>query len=253
MKSHWHDLWGCGRGPLGKLVPQTRLRLGAVAFATCMVAPVDTVAGGLLILGTIVTWLAASRPPIKMVTAFLGLGLVLLLPTLLMVPLIKVGWTDSLGDWRYACRSPAIILARSLSGMLVSMATVASVSASDLREGLTQLPLPNIVSAILVQIVHQTATLFHETKQMASAMAVRGASGGGRAAWQVLWSLPQVCLPRIIDRADRVADAMALRGYCDGETNTQRGRPMRITDWIALAVALATLGLAVVIRARGMA
>jgi len=73
-----------------------------------------------------------------------------------------------------------------------------------------------------VQIVHQAASLFYETKRVASAMAVRGASGGGKAAWQVLWSLPRVWLPRIVDRADRVADAMELRGYCDGETRTLR-------------------------------
>jgi energy-coupling factor transporter transmembrane protein EcfT len=122
-----------------------------------------------------------------------------------------------------------------------------------LREGLTQLPLPGIVSAIVVQIVHQTASLFYETKRVASAMAVRGASGGGRAAWQVLWSLPRVWLPRIVDRADRVADAMELRGYCDGETRTLRSRRMRAADWAALALALAVLGLAVLIRVRGVA
>jgi energy-coupling factor transporter transmembrane protein EcfT len=84
-------------------------------------------------------------------------------------------------------------------------------------------------------------------------MAVRGASGSGKAAWQVLWSLPRVWLPRIVDRADRVADAMELRGYCDGETRTLRSSRMRAADWAALALALAVLGSAVVIRVRGVA
>ncbi len=119
--------------------------------------------------------------------------------------------------WEHGFAVSANLLVRGVSGVLISMATVASVSVSDLREGLTRLPLPGIVSAIVVQIVHQTASLFYETKRVASAMAVRGASGGGKAAWQVLWSLPRVWLPRIVDRADRVADAMELRGYCDGE------------------------------------
>jgi len=253
MQTHWHDLWGCARGPVVKLVPQARLLLGAVAFATCMIAPAATVTGGLLIVGTVAAWLAASRPPLRTVASFMVLGLLLLLPTFLLVPLIPPGSAGSPGGWGDAFLPPAILVVRGLSGVLISMATVASVSASSLREGLTRLPLPGIVSAILVQIVHQTATLFYETKRVASAMAVRGASGSGRAAWQILWSLPQVWLPRIVDRADRVAEAMELRGYCDGETRPQHGGRMRAADWAMLALALAVLGLAVVIRVRGPA
>ena len=134
------------------------------------------------------------------------------------------------------------------------MATVASVSVSDLREGLTRLPLPGIVSAIVVQIVHQTATLFYETKRVASAMAVRGASGGGKGGLAGVVPVAPVWLPRIVDRADRVADAMELRGYCDGEARTLSSSPhaRAAESWVALAVALAVLGLAVVIRVRGV-
>jgi energy-coupling factor transporter transmembrane protein EcfT len=181
----------------------------------------------------------------KTVFGFSLLGLLLFVPTFLLLPFMP---PDSGGF-----SVPANLLVRGMSGVLISMATVASVTVSDLREGLTRLPLPGIVSAVLVQIVHQTGTLFYETKRVASAMAVRGASGGGRAAWQVLWSLPRVWLPRIVDRADRVADAMELRGYCDGEARTVRSSPMRAADWAALAVALAVLGLAVVLRVRGVA
>ena len=243
MQTHWHDLWGCGRGPVVRLVPQIRLLLGGVAFATCMIAPATTLSGGLVIAATVSTWLIASWPPMKTVFGFSLLGLLLCVPTFLLLPLMP---PDSGG-----LSVPANLLVRGMSGVLISMATVTSVSVSDLREGLTRLPMPGIVSAIVVQIVHQTATLFYETKRVASAMAVRGASGGGRAAWQVLWSLPRVWLPRIVDRADRVADAMELRGYCDGETRTLRSSRVRAADWAALAVALAVLGLAVAIRVRG--
>jgi energy-coupling factor transporter transmembrane protein EcfT len=253
MKTHWHDLWGCGRGPVIRLVPQTRILLGGAAFATCMIAPATTVAGGLLFAGTVAVWLIASRPPMKTVFGFALLGLLLFVPTFLLLPLLPFDGVSAANGWRHAFVVSADILMRGMSGVLISMATVASVTVSDLREGLTQLPLPGIVSAIVVQIVHQTASLFYETKRVASAMAVRGASGGGRAAWQVLWSLPRVWLPRIVDRADRVADAMELRGYCDGETRTLRSRRMRAADWAALALALAVLGLAVLIRVRGVA
>lgn len=235
-----------------RLVPQTRLLLGGVAFATCMIAPATTVAGGLLFAGTVAVWLIASRPPMKTVFGFTLFGLMLFVPALLLLLLLPSDGASA-GGWKHGFVASADILVRGMSGVLISMATVASVSVSNLREGFTRLPVPGIVSAIVVQIVHQTASLFYETKRVASAMAVRGASGGGRAAWLVLWSLPRVWLPRIVDRADRVADAMELRGYCDGEARTLDSSPMRAADWVALAVALAVLGLVVVIRVRGVA
>jgi cobalt/nickel transport system permease protein len=189
----------------------------------------------------------------KTVSGFALLGLLLFVPTFLLLPLMPFDGASAAGGWKHAFVASADLLVRGMSGVLISMATVASVSVSDLREGLTRLPMPGIVSAIVVQIVHQTASLFYETKRVAAAMAVRGASGGGRAAWQVLWSLPRVWLPRIVDRADRVADAMELRGYCDGETRTLRSSRMRAADWAALTLSLAVLGLAVVIRVRGVA
>jgi cobalt/nickel transport system permease protein len=250
MKTHWHDLWGCGHGPVVKLVPQTRLLLGSMAFAICMIAPATTVVGILVIAGTVAGWVAMSRPPLKTAISFMAFGLMLFLPMFLLVPLMPAR-PDSTGGWAHGLVTVATMLVRGLSGVLISMATVASLSASDLREGLTRLPVPGILSAILVQIVHQTATLFYETKRVASAMAVRGASGGGRAAWQVLWFLPQVWLPRIVDRAERVAETMELRGYCDGESHPPCGSRMRTADWAVLALALTVLGLTVVIRVQG--
>ena len=253
MKTHWHDLWGCGRGPAVRLVPQTRLLLGSVAFATCMTAPATTVTGQLVIAGTVGAWLAASRPPLKTVLPFATLAFLLLVPTFLLLPFMPPDGAGMAESWGHRFSVPGVLLARGMSGVLLSMATVTCLSVGDLREGLTRLPLPGIVSAILVQIVHQAATLLYETKRVASAMAVRGASDGGRAAWQVLWSLPRVWLPRIVDRADRVADAMELRGYCDGEAHIPASGRMRAADWTALALALAVLGLAVLIRVRGVA
>jgi energy-coupling factor transporter transmembrane protein EcfT len=218
-----------------------------------MIAPATTVTGAVVITVTVGAWLAAGRPPTKTVLGFAVVGLLLFVPAFLLLPLLPLDGVSAEGGWEHGFAASADLLARGLSGVLISMATVASVTVSDLREGLTRLPMPNIVSAIVVQIVHQTASLFYETKRVASAMAVRGASGGGRAAWQVLWSLPRVWLPRIVDRADRVADAMELRGYCDGETRALRSGRMRAADWAALAFALAVLGLAVVIRVRGVA
>jgi hypothetical protein len=39
MRTSWHDIWGCGRGPVAGLSPQVRILSGAVLFAAVMVAP----------------------------------------------------------------------------------------------------------------------------------------------------------------------------------------------------------------------
>ena len=136
--------------------------------------------------------------------------------------------------------------------MLVSVATVASLTASDLREALVRLPVPSIVSAILLQIVHQTATLFYETERVASAMAVRGASSGGTTAWRVLASLPKVWLPRVLVRAERVAAAMELRGYCDADLPSFRQHKSRPADAGVLVLSIAVLALAITLRVWGV-
>jgi energy-coupling factor transporter transmembrane protein EcfT len=130
--------------------------------------------------------------------------------------------------------------------LLVSVATITTLRASDLREAVVALPVPAAVSAILLQIVHQTATLAYETRRVASAIAVRGASTGGLTAWRLLSSLPRVWLPRIVQRADRTAAAMELRGYC--EPRLEPGERPGWRDGAALALVLFALALAVAAR-----
>ena len=136
--------------------------------------------------------------------------------------------------------------------MLVSVATVTSLTASDLREALVRLPVPSIVSAVLLQIVHQTGTLFYETQRVASAMAVRGASSGGVAAWRLLVSLPKVWLPRVLVRAERVAAAMELRGYCDADLPSFPRVKSRLADGAVVVLGIGVLALAITLRVSGV-
>jgi energy-coupling factor transporter transmembrane protein EcfT len=136
---------------------------------------------------------------------------------------------------------------RGLSGMLVTLGTVTSLSASDLREGLARLSIPRHVSAILLQIIHQAGTLVDETRQVASAMAIRGASGAGRTAWRVLASLPQVWIPRVVIRAEEVAAAMEVRGYGQDTIPSFHGNRLRPRDIIALLLATGLFGAAAVL------
>ncbi len=248
MRTPWHKIWGCARGPVTGLAPHTRIVTGATMFAACMVTPADTVIGSFLVMGIAVAWTIACRPPLNVVGATLFFGLALFLPYFLLVPLIPVDSSLASEHWQRAFVVPWSVLLRGLSGMLISIGTAAALSASDLREGLVRLPVPTVVTAILLQIVHQTATLFYETRRVASAVAVRGASTGGVAVWRVLFSLPRVWLPRIIVRAERVAAAMELRGYCDGDLRPFQRVTMGVADGVALVLAVGVLGLAATIR-----
>jgi energy-coupling factor transporter transmembrane protein EcfT len=246
MRTSWHDMWGCARGPAARLAPHIRIVAGAGVFAVCMIAPTATVPGTLVAAAVACCWLCACWPPARVVRTTLILGLVALLPYFLLAPFMNTGPNVAASDRPLAIIGGVFV--RGMSSLVVSVATITTLSANDLREGLMRLPVPGAVSAILLQIVHQTATLAYETRQVASAMAVRGASTSGLTAWRLLSSLPRVWLPRIVQRADRVAAAMELRGYCDSTFGMRKKHPYRLADGIALGLVLATLGFAVALR-----
>lgn len=246
MRSPLHDVWGCGRGPVRSLRPHVRLLAGCATLVACMVAPATTAAGALAMIAMVAVWLAACRPPLPAVRTTVLLGLVLFLPYFLLLPLLA----PTPDDWRKALLIPWRVLLRGMSGMLVSLATVSCLSASDLREAMVRLPLPNLITSILLQIIQQTATLFYETKQVAAALAVRGASSGGTTAWRVISSLPLVWFPRIIARAERVAVAMELRGYCEGEGRPLRQARIGLADVAVLLLAAGAVALATALRLR---
>ena len=247
MRTSWHELWGCGRGPITTLAPQTRILAGCLVFAASMVAPATTLPGaGLLVAGAVV-WLMACGLPGRVVRGGAAFGLALFLPYFLLVPVIHAA-PPSLGwSWAQAAAAPGSVFLHGLCGLMISIATVGSLSPSDLHEGLARLPVPRLVSAVLTQIIHQTGTLVAETRQILAAMAVRGAAGGGRTTWGMLTSLPRVWLPRIIQRAERVGAAMELRGY-GGDAPTLRSWPIRRTDALVLVLAATWLVLGVAVR-----
>jgi energy-coupling factor transporter transmembrane protein EcfT len=251
MRTSLHDLWGCGRGPVMRAAPETRLVAGAAAFVGCMVSTGATVTGSLCAGGIAVAWVIACRPPWRVLRATILLGLALLLPYFLLLPLLPEPAGETAGSWRGALVVPWTILVRGLSSTLVCVATVASLSASELRQALLLLPVPSVVSVILLQIIHQTGTLLCETRRVAAAMAVRGGSSGGLSAWRVLFSLPQVWLPRIIVRAERVGDAMELRGYCDGPPPSFDRATLGFADVTAIGTSVGALALAISLRIWG--
>ncbi len=253
MRTSLHDLWGCGRGPLRHAAPPTRLLAGIAAFGGGMISSGSTVAGSLCAAGITTAWLLVCLPPWRVLRTSVLVGLALLLPYFLLLPLLPAPPGETTASWREALIVPWTLLLRGLTGTLISVTTVTVLTGSDLREALLRLPVPNLLSVILLQIVHQTASLLYETRQVAQAMAVRGAGSGGIIAWRVLFSLPQVWLPRVILRAERVGAAMELRGYCDGPPPAFSRAALGPVDVVALGAATGALGLALLVRLWGTA
>lgn len=250
MRTPWHDIWGCGRGPAARLAPQSRILAGAILFAAIMTAPAGTIPGIALVAATTLAWVAACGVPRRAARSFVLLGLAMFLPYFLLVPLlVKSPSAAASGPGlARAFAAPWDVFLHGMAGMLVATATVTALSASALRCGLLALPVPRIVAAILIQVVHQTSELLSETGRVAEALAVRGASGEWRAALRVLTSLPRVWLPRIIGRADRVAAAMELRGYAEADLRVFGRAALGAADVAAFVLVLADMTLAVAFR-----
>ena len=252
MRTRWHEIWGCGRGPAARLAPQSRIAAGAVLFAAGLTAPAGTVPGIVLTAAVTAGWIAACGMPGRALRSFAVLGLAMFLPYFLLAPLLVARASAASGATALARAfgAPWDVFLHGLAGMLLAAATVTVLSASDLRRGLLALPVPDVLSAVLIQIVHQTGELLAETKRVAAAVAVRGGSGGGRSAVRALASLPRVWLPRIISRADRVAEAMELRGYAESDLRILGRTALRAADAAVLIGAFAILALAAVLRWR---
>jgi energy-coupling factor transporter transmembrane protein EcfT len=249
MRDAWHDIWGSAHGPVKQLSPQARILCGASVFTICLIVPVTTRLGISIAAITVALWTLLTRPPAKVARSILVLGLVLFLPYFLLTPLIFS--ESAINDWTEALSVPWHLSFRGITAMLATVSTITTLSASDLRQGLSRLPVPEVLSAILIQIVHQTTNLIYETRRVAQAVAVRGGATGYRTALKVISSLPRVWLPRVMDRAVRVADAMELRGYCQRDISPMGAVGYTLMDMIAIGVSLVSLLGVIALRLRG--
>ncbi len=251
MRALWHDSWGSGRGPAIRLAPEARIAVGAALFAASLAAPAGAGRGIALIAFVATGWTAACGMPMRAVKSFALLGAAMFLPYFLLVPLLaSAGTPGSFGQGSFlsALAAPWDVVLHGFAGLFVTAATVTSLSASDFRRGVLGLPLPRLVTGVVVQIVHQTGSLLAETGRVAAAVAVRAGSGGAGTVFRMLGSLPRVWLPRVIDRADRVAAAMELRGYAETDLRVMGRSPIGAADVVAIGAALGPLVLAAGLR-----
>ncbi|MCL2823938.1 MAG: hypothetical protein FWD57_08105, partial [Polyangiaceae bacterium] len=179
MRTSIHDVWGSGKGPVRRAAPHFRLIGCMLVFSACMVsAGAYCEVGYLWAAGACVAWTLACWPPRKVVISLFLLGSLLFLPYFALYPLIAANNDPTSVGYAQSLIVPFAIVLRGMCGLLVCTSTITVLTAADLREAFLRLPVPSLVSAILLQIVHQSGTLVYETRRVASAMAVRGAVSG---------------------------------------------------------------------------
>jgi energy-coupling factor transporter transmembrane protein EcfT len=240
-----------GGGAASALTPQTRLLCGVTVFAACSVVPLTGRGGGVLFLGMALAWCVCCGLPLKRLAATLKFALILFLPLLLLA--LPARWTGEAASWHDALRPPLMLCARGIAGVVVTAATLSTFCLTTFAHGVAALPLPRVVASLLVQLAHQTFLLANESRRMIVAMRVRGVPSSGAAVqMRILAALPVCWLTRIVTHANRVGDAMELRGF-DG---LPRGTPydrLALRDALALTLALLALGGALMLRWRGAA
>jgi len=243
MRLAWHDAWGGARGAVMYLAPETRLLVACALLLACLASPVATGAGLELSGAICCVWALSCRPPWRFLRSALLLAAAMFLPFFLLTPWLEAG-ASSLGR----ASVPWTVLVRGSSCLLVSLTAASTLAASDLREALLRLPAPAMATMIAIQIVHQVPVLVGETRRIAAAMAVRAATGRGMPSWRVARALPLVWLPRVLERSERVAAAMTLRGYCESSGSFRQLRRLAPRDGLSLALATLVLAGAVALR-----
>lgn len=236
---HLIRIWGSGSGPLRILAPPTRLIAGVLLFAATLWSRPDELLDLLSVAGLVTVWILASGLPVRYIKTLTVYGLVTFIPFFLLVPWIHPGPAFSAvpdgGLMLESFRIPWMIFTKGMATLFLAAATISALTLSDFYNSLARLPLPRLVVILIVQIAHQAGLLFDETRRIAQAMALRGATSSWKTSLLMVRSIPKVWLPRIMFRAERVAAAMEMRQYGDTVPRFD-SRTLSVGDWLTVGV-----------------
>jgi len=238
-------LWGSGRGATGTLHPSTRMVCGFLLLLTGVIIPLHMISGCAVMVLITALWCMLSGAPRAVVVKLALVSMLLFLPVLLLTPWAGYGSPVELSAAERFFVAGRIVL-RGVGCLFITMSTVTSLSLTDFHRGLAALPLPAVVSALLLQLVNQTTLLLEETWRVITVLRMRSAAGV--TALRVLFSFPVVWMGRILFRAERVAAAMTVRRY-DASPDAARELVRLIWhDYAALSAVGVVLLTAVLLR-----
>lgn len=239
------DFWGSGNVRMRRLTPSTRIACGLFVLASCLIAPMHKSCGISIACGTVIAWVLLCAMPRKSMAGLLFYSFLIFAPFFLLTPWIETHSSAS-NNWLGAARVPLEIGLLGIMCIFVCASTIASLDLTEFNSGLSRLPIPRAMASIIVQIVHQTAMLTNESQRISSAVRIRGAPSGAIAKLRFLSGLPTIWLLRIMNRAERIAAAMDLRGF-EGTTRTSKAS-LSSLDAFAMTIAVLLLGATITIR-----
>jgi energy-coupling factor transporter transmembrane protein EcfT len=225
--------FGSGAGPLRRAAPAVRLLTGGLVLAAVLLLPAWPAENGWVMLALATAMALACGLPLRHGLKALSIGLLLYTPLVLLLaaptlaPLVSEAFRalfegeEAARRWLLAAAAdPATghmagIVARGVCSLIVSIATLATLTPGDVHPALGGLPLPRTARLILLQVVQQTGMLLDETRRVRHAVAVRGAGTGALTDLVLVRSLPAAWLARVAGRAERVAMALDVRGYVE--------------------------------------
>lgn len=214
MPALFVDMWGGGDGWVCRWTPPARLVFGILMLGVALAVPLVSGWGVASVLGVGAVWALGCGLPGRRLAGVLILAAWLFLPLFLLMSL--AGVRDISGGWTGALHVSAVVALRGTVCLVVAAATMAALDVSEFRRGLSGLPLPHAVRALLLQIVHQTALLTDESCRIAVALRVRGAvSAPWRCRMRAVFAFPVIWLLRLVARAERVGAAMEVRGFAE--------------------------------------
>jgi energy-coupling factor transporter transmembrane protein EcfT len=216
------------------LAPSTRLLCGILVLVSCSASSLNNPLSRALFIVTVISWAVCCRLSRRRLMGILKWSLWFFLPLfcLFLFLLFRPGpgfRTDILHV------SFALGL-RAAASIIVCASTMEVLDLFELGEGLSGLPLPRVLVALILQIALQTALLTRESRRIAAALRLRGMQSAGiTARMRCLFAMPVIWLLRLLLRAERVSAAMEVRGF-DGPIRRTASVQIYLSDRLAITL-----------------
>lgn len=226
-----------GKGPARRRHPATRLFCGLIMVVICATLPLQRTGDLIPFLLFVCAWLLWCGTPYRVCLASSRLALLLFLPLLLFV--LPNMHTQTYTE---ALRQPLHLILRCSATLFVCIATCSAISPSEINAAISDLPFPHTCKVLLLQLINQSILQAHESHRLVTALRVRGVPTSRlMIRLSCLKALPVIWLLRLSLRAERVSDAMRIRGFPDSHVATRQ------TAWNRGDLAVAALVTALLI------
>ena len=219
------------------MIMPTDLRLRIlVAFGVVLLqSPVSHVAPSLAYLGLMVAMVLLTGTPVAWrrllhLEAFLILIVITLPLTIPGEPMLQMGWLTA--SWEGVERALVVALKVSASLLLLTVC-FAHVEPVRIGQALRGLMVPEALVRIFLGLIRYLSIIKNEFTRMHDAMRMRSFRPRSNLhTWKTYGNMIGMLLLRAMARADRVDEAMRVRGYA-GQFPTPTLPSIPVADWLA--------------------